>query len=94
MRDAGVALDSDTAKGNAVLVCADLLFAKAALDRAAAPNSAAVQNAAGALNFADPMTYSVRLSSTRHDGAAKTRLIAFHTDCTCWKYTGPGPDAL
>jgi hypothetical protein len=93
MRDAGVTLDTDTAKGNALLVCASLLFAKAALDQAAAPNSAAVQQAMGALVFADPMTYSTRLSSTRHDGAAKTRLIAFNTDCTCWKYTGPGPDA-
>jgi ABC-type branched-subunit amino acid transport system substrate-binding protein len=93
MRDAGVALDSETAKGNAILVCADLLFAKAALDRAAAPNSAAFQQAMGTIKIADPMTYSVRLSPTRHDGAAKTRLIAFSTDCSCWKYTGPGPDA-
>jgi hypothetical protein len=93
MRDAGVALDSDTAKGNALLVCAELLFAKAALDRAAAPNSAALRQAATGLEFADPMTYAVRLSSTRHDGAAKTRMIAFHSDCTCWRDSGPGPDA-
>lgn len=94
MTDAGIDL-TGAAAGSAIITCDQLLLFKALMDRANAPNSAALSAAADGLasSYQSPLTYVTTITRGRRDGATVTRLIRYDGGCSCWLYTGPGPSA-
>ena len=89
---AGVDATKDRFREHSALgICGDLLFLKAALDRAPEVSTRGLQAAVDGLGsaFASPLSFATRLGARRHDGAAAMRPFAYDSGCGCTRYTGP-----
>lgn len=76
---------------SALGICGNLLFLKAALDRAPEVSTRGLQLAVDGLgsSFLSPLSFATRLGARRHDGAAALRPFAYDPACACTRYTGP-----
>jgi hypothetical protein len=94
MRAEGVDVSSAIIKRQALEYCTNLRFLKAALEAGGSTISRdSFRRGAEALgtSFESGLTFGTRFDSSRHDGVALVRALAYQSSCTCMRY---GPKAL
>jgi hypothetical protein len=93
-KEAGMDLSSRSTEQSAMGACGALLYYKTFLDRVSVLNSSNFRSTVEAAGtaFQAPGGYSTKLGPGRHDGAARTRLLAYDPGCKCFVFKGLGPD--
>jgi ABC-type branched-subunit amino acid transport system substrate-binding protein len=90
LRKAGQRFTDPTAETSALGYCDDLLFLKAALDRADDLTPAGFRRSVEALGarYESPLVFATRFGPRRHDGPSAVRVLSFNSDCPCFVYVG------
>jgi ABC-type branched-subunit amino acid transport system substrate-binding protein len=90
MRDAGINMENFGVEVQVYMTCDGFWLLKAAMDRAGAPDYAAMQGAVEGIagSYIPANGFTAFYGPQRHDGSQTYRIVDYVPDCNCMRYRG------